>query len=116
MARSSRRFGRENAGRIDEDDLRRAFQRNAAHQRARRLHLARDDRHLGADKLVEQRRFAGVGRADQRDEAATRGSFGDFAQSFIASNDAFACQKILGAGLFGEAFGAALAPGPAQIR
>ena len=63
---------REDAGRIDEDELRRARDRDAAHQRARRLHLGRDDRDLGADQRIEQRRFAGIGRADQRDEAAAR--------------------------------------------
>src|SRR5208282_5277279 len=63
-------FWRENARRVDEDDLVRPFQRNAAHQGARRLHLSRDDRNLGPDELIEQSRFPGVGRADQRDEAA----------------------------------------------
>ena len=65
-------LGREDAGRVDEDDLRRAFDGDAAHERARRLRLARDDRHLGADELIEQRRLAGVGRADERGEAAAR--------------------------------------------
>ena len=37
---------------------------------ARRLHLRRDDRQLAADQPVEQRRFAGIRRADQRDIAA----------------------------------------------
>ena len=53
-------LGRENAGRVDEDDLRLALDRDAAHLRARRLHLARDDRDLGADERVDQRRLAGV--------------------------------------------------------
>ena len=34
--------------------------------------LRRDDRDLGADQRVDQRRFAGIGRADERDEAAAR--------------------------------------------
>ena len=64
---------RENARRVDEDELRAALHRDAAHQRARRLHLGRDDRDLAADQRIDQRRFAGIGRADQRDEAAARG-------------------------------------------
>ena len=40
-------------------------------QRARRLHLWRDDRDLLADQRVDQRRLAGIGRADHRHEAAT---------------------------------------------
>ena len=63
----------ENAGRIDEDQLRRAGERDAEQPRARRLHLRRDDRQLAADELVQQRRFAGVRRPDQRDIAAARG-------------------------------------------
>ena len=105
---------RENAGRIDEDDLRRAFQRNAAHQRARRLHLARDDRHLGADKLVEQRRFAGVGRADQRARSRKRSRRLPWSISSVIPpppTTPSRVQKILRAGLFGEAFGAALGQG-----
>ena len=43
MARSSRRSRRKNSGRIDEDQLRLALDRDAADQRARRLHLVRDD-------------------------------------------------------------------------
>ncbi len=72
MARSSRRLRREDARRVDQDDLRVAVDGDAAHQRARRLHLVRDDGDLGADQRVEQRRLAGVGRADQRDETAAR--------------------------------------------
>ena len=60
----------EEAGRIDEDDLRLASRQHAAHGRARRLGLTRDDRHLFADERVDQRRLAGVRRSDQRDEAA----------------------------------------------
>ena len=65
----------EDAGRVDEDDLRAAVRPDhgdAAHDRARRLHLVADDGDLGADQPVDQRRLAGVGRADQRDEAAAR--------------------------------------------
>ena len=62
-------LGAEQAGRIDEHDLRRAVQGDAAHLRARGLDLARHDRDLGPDKLVQQRRLARVRRADQRHEA-----------------------------------------------
>ncbi len=65
-------LGLKDAGRVDKNDLRILRKRDAAHQRTRCLHLARDDRHLGADKLVQQCRFAGVGRADQRHKAAAR--------------------------------------------
>ena len=61
---------REDAGRVDKDDLRRAFDRDAEQPAARRLRLGRDDRELVADEPVEQRRLAGIGRADQRDIAA----------------------------------------------
>ena len=63
---------REDAGRVDQDDLRVVLDHDAADQRARGLHLARDDRDLGADQRVDQRRLADIGRADQRDEAAAR--------------------------------------------
>ena len=69
IARSSRRLRLEDAGRVDEDDLRVVVDGDAAHDGARRLHLVGDDRHLGADQLVDQRRLAGIGRADQGDEA-----------------------------------------------
>ena len=62
----------ENAGRVDEHDLRFARDRDAAHDIARGLHLGRDDGDLGADQRVDQRRFAGVRRADDGDEAAAR--------------------------------------------
>ena len=61
---------RENAGGINEDQLRTVLDGDFADQRARRLHLVRDDADLRTDQRIEQRRFAGVGRADQGDEAA----------------------------------------------
>ena len=64
---------RENPRRVEKHELRAALHRDAAQQRARGLHLGRDDRDLAADQRIDQRRFAGVGRADQRDEAAARG-------------------------------------------
>jgi hypothetical protein len=65
-------LGRENAGRVDEDELGAPRDGDAAQQRARRLHLVRHDRYLAADERVDQRRFADVGRADQRNESAPR--------------------------------------------
>jgi hypothetical protein len=62
---------RKDAGRIDEYDLRLVLDRDAPHEAARRLHLGRDDRHLRADQRVEQRRFAGIRSADERDETAS---------------------------------------------
>ena len=40
--------------------------------KARRLYLVRHDRNLAADQRVDQRRFADIGRADQRNESAPR--------------------------------------------
>ena len=85
---------REEARRVDEHDLRLACGQHAAHGRARRLRLARDDRHLVADERVDERRLARVGRADQRDEAASR----------LRSRRAPAVEKGLRGGLFGGAF------------
>jgi hypothetical protein len=45
---------REDARRVDEHDLGALVNGNAAHDRACGLHLVRDDRDLGADKLVDQ--------------------------------------------------------------
>ena len=61
---------REDAGRVDEHELAGAHDGDAAQRRARRLHLAVDDRDLGADQRIDQRRLAGVRRADHGDEAA----------------------------------------------
>jgi len=63
----------EDARRIDEDDLRLPGHGDAAHQCAGGLHLARDDRDLGADKLVQECRLAGIRRADQGDETSAGG-------------------------------------------
>src|SRR5690606_15525719 len=62
----------EDTRRIDENDLGRSMGDNAAHQCARRLHLVRDNGNLGADKLVDQRRLAGVRSADEGYEARAR--------------------------------------------
>ena len=61
---------RKNARCVDEDELRAAGGGDAAQQRAGCLHLVRYDRHLAADERVDQRRFADIGRPDQRDEPA----------------------------------------------
>ena len=63
---------REDAGRVDEHELARAHDGDAAQRRARRLHLAVDDGDLGAHQGIDQRRLARVGRADHGDEAAAR--------------------------------------------
>ena len=62
----------ENAGRVDVDELRIAFDRDAEKARARRLRLGRDDRQLAANQPVQQGRLAGIGGADQRDITAAR--------------------------------------------
>ena len=64
----------EDARRVDQHDLRRGRPSrqvghgDADHPHARGLHLARDDGDLGADQGVDQRRLAGIGRADDGDE------------------------------------------------
>ena len=61
---------REDARRIDEDELARALDGDAAQRRARGLHLAADDGDLGAHQRVDERGLAGIGCADHGDEAA----------------------------------------------
>ena len=58
-------------GRVEEDHLPARIVPHAEDPVARRLRLVRDDGELLADEAVEQRRFAGVGPADERDEAGT---------------------------------------------
>ncbi len=65
-------LGREDARRIDENNLRVILDHDAADQRARGLHLLRDDSDLRSDQRIDQRRLADVRRTDQRDEAAAR--------------------------------------------
>ena len=60
----------EDAGRVDQHDLADAFDGDAADLIARRLDLMGDDRHLGADQRIDQRRFAGIRRPDDGDENA----------------------------------------------
>ena len=78
---------REDAGRVDEHELACALDGDAAQRHARRLHLVADDRDLGADQRVDQRRLAGVGRADHGDEAAAccRPSASGIGHSSLAS-------------------------------
>ena len=56
-------FGWKYARRIDEDKLRMSLGHYPAHDCARGLDLGRDNCDPGPDQGVEQRRFAGVGRA-----------------------------------------------------
>ncbi len=78
---------REQAGRVDEDDLGRTFHRDAANPGAGGLHLVRDDGDLGAHHPVQKRRFPGVRLADQRHETGARArlSFGHSDASIRAS-------------------------------
>ena len=93
--------GRENSRRIDQHDLRLPHHGDAAHQRARRLHLGRDDRHFRSDQRVDQCRLAGVGRADQRDKAAAGLAGSSMGRSGV---NALARQHGGGGSLFGGAF------------
>ena len=61
----------EDAGRVDENDLAVAFDRDAANGRPGRLNFMRDDRDLGADERVDERRLAGIRRPDDGDEPAS---------------------------------------------
>src|SRR3546814_10280663 len=65
----------ENAGRIDEQDLRVVLERDAHQPRACGLRLGADDRDLLADQCVDERRLAGIGSADDGDKAAGLGHF-----------------------------------------
>ena len=62
--------GREDAGSIDQHDLRFVMKGNAHQASARGLCLGADDRDLLADERVHQGRLAGVGRAQHRNQAA----------------------------------------------
>ena len=61
--------GAEEAGCIDENDLRLAFHADTPDAGAGRLHLVGDDGDLGPDHPVQQGGFPGIGFADQGDEA-----------------------------------------------
>src|SRR5690606_31752622 len=60
----------EDARRIEKDELTGAIDHDAADGDARGLHLAGDDRHLGADKRVDEGRFSSVRRTNDSDETA----------------------------------------------
>ena len=60
---------RENAGRVDQQHLRVALDRDAHQPRARGLRLGADDRDLLPDQRIDQGRLARIGRAEHRDEA-----------------------------------------------
>ena len=60
------------AGQVDEHELPVRAVRDAADRAARRLRPVGDDRHLGADDRVGQRRLADVGPAREGDEAGAR--------------------------------------------
>ena len=101
----------EDARRVDEDDLRVVVRGDAAHDGARRLHLVGDDRDLRADQPVDQRRLAGVRRADQRDEAGAGGSgrlpaFRLTVRSSACVHTPSRSRKAVGGGLLGRALGA----------
>ena len=72
-------------------------------------------RHLGADQRVDQRRLAGVGRADDGDEAAAGSRPGHWSEvccfsSLAASlHHAFPHQQRRGGGLLGGALAGTLA-------
>ena len=71
IARSRRRFGGNRPGVSTNTSLSLALGENAAHGRPGRLSLAGDDRDFLADQRVDEGRLAGVGRADDGDEAAS---------------------------------------------
>ena len=65
----------EDAGRVDQQDLRGSVNRDAHQPRPRGLRLGADDRDLLADQRIDQGRLAGVGRADHGDEAGAGACF-----------------------------------------
>src|SRR5690606_13533724 len=62
-------LGRENAWRVDENQLGFIEGDDATHLAAGGLRLVRDDGDLGAHQRIEQGRLAGIGGADKGDEA-----------------------------------------------
>ena len=61
------------AGRVNKDDLRVSFDRDAANACSRRLNLVGDDRDICPDHPVQQSRLAGIRLADQSHEACAFG-------------------------------------------
>src|SRR3546814_636053 len=86
---------REDARRVDQDDLRLARHRDSHQPGARRLRLGADDRDLLADERVDEGRFARIGGADDGDEAAplghVRSSSASRASSAAAATFSAAC-------------------------
>ena len=70
----------EQARRVDKHDLSRACHRHAANAGAGGLHLVGDNRDLGPDHAVQERRFPGIGFADQGDKAAAGYAGGSIGQ------------------------------------
>ena len=66
-------LGREDAGRIDQHQLRVALDRDAHHAGAGGLRLGTGDRHLLPHKRIHQRGLARIGRADYGNDAAALG-------------------------------------------
>ena len=121
MARSSRRRGAKIPGVSTKISCAAPADGDAADQRARRLHLGRDDGDFGADEGVEQSRFADIRRPDQSHEAATRGggwrrAVADGSTIAAVELDAFARHHGGGGGLLGGALGAAGAFGGSKLR
>ena len=107
MARSSRRRGEKMPGVSTKMSCAVPSMAMPRTSVARGLHLGRDDRDLGADQRVDQRRFADIRRADQRDEAAASVRVRPAQPSRRAGFDALAGQHRGGGGLLGGALGAA---------
>ena len=87
-------LGIENAGCVDEHQLRRAVDRNAHQPHARCLCFRADDRHLLADKGIDQRRFSSIRRADDGDEATFLGHFGSFSSNAAAAAVSASCFEL----------------------
>ena len=63
-------LGAEDAGCVNQDDLRIAFMRNPADRESGCLHLMRDDRHFGANQVVGEGGFSRIWCADNRGKAS----------------------------------------------
>src|SRR5690606_35597929 len=84
-------LGCEQAGGSEHEDRRVAMQCDAEQPGAGGLRPRAGDRHLLADKLVDQRRLARIGRTDHRDEAATRLSHPNFSMNNRAASVSASC-------------------------
>ena len=90
---------REDAGRIDQNDLGVVFDDDAADECSGGLHLARDDRDFRADQRVDESGLADIGRSYQRNETAPgrRAGLAHFTPSraIIADAAAFSAARLL---------------------